>query len=167
MLFAAADTAQGKSNPIAYMNAVLSSWKAEGLSRLNQLTEHAPISAGGSDKAIIEQHYYDLRAAAKARADKALAKAMKDEVYADARKQLNSLSIKLAFAEVNDENSAKELSRRIAALKEKSNKRLAELGLSEDDFVPKYKCKLCNDTGYDKDGKQCECLKRFIKANKL
>lgn len=163
----AADAAQGKSNPIAYMNAVLSSWKAEGINGKDASSSRKPATGGESSKAIIEQHYYDLRAAAKARADKALAKAMKDEIYSGIKKQLNSLSIKLAFAEVNDDEQAKAISKRIAELNGKGDERLKELGISKDDFVPKYKCKLCNDTGYGKDGKQCECLKRFIKENNL
>ena len=168
MIFAAADAAAGKSNPVAYMNAVLSSWKTEGITSPENLPERTTSSAGGeSKKAIIERHYYDLRAAAKARADKALEKAMKDPAYADIRKQLNSLSIKQAFAEVSDEQCAKQIAERISDLQARGDARLKELGISKDDFTPKYKCKICNDTGYDSQGRQCECLKRFIKANNL
>lgn len=167
MLFNAADSSLGKNNPIAYMNAVLSSWKNEGIKTENDLPDRGNIRTGESSKALIERHYYDLRAAAKARADKALASAMKDPAYADIKKQLDSLSIKLAFAEVSDEAKAAQISARIKELQEKGDERLNALGISKADFVPRYKCKLCNDTGYDKDGKQCECLKRFIKANNL
>lgn len=166
ILYRAADAAQGKSNPVAYMNAVLSSWKSEGIPPTDDGTPGIP-TGGENIKAIIEQHYYDLRAAAKARAEKALAKAMKDETYAGIRKQLNSLSIKLAFADANDEEKAKELNKKISELRTQADSRLAALGLSEDDFTPRYKCKMCNDTGYDSQGRQCECLKRFIKVNKL
>ena len=165
VLSRAADRARGKSNPMAYMNAVLSSWKAEGIPPADE--GDALPSGGESSKAVIERHYYDLRAAAKARAEKALAKAMKDEEYAAIRKQLGSLSIKLAFAEVNDEDKAKQLSDKIAELKKRAKARLSSLGLSEDDFTPRYKCTLCNDTGYDSQGRQCECLKRFIRINKI
>ncbi len=165
-LLAAADSAQGKNNPVAYMNAVLSSWKAEGITA-PPARDAAAVSGGESSRAIIERHYYDLRAAAQARADRALAKAMKDERYARIRKEINSLSIRQAFAEVGDAARAEELSRRIATLKKEAGKVLAELGLEESDFTPKYKCELCRDTGYDASGRQCRCLKKFIEANNL
>ena len=167
MLFAAADAAAGKNNPVAYMNSVLSSWKSEGITSAGAIAPRNPADGGESKRAIIERHYYDLRAAAKARADRALAKAMKDPEYAETRKQLNSLSIKQAFAEVNDDRSAARISAQISELTARAQTRLNALGLKPDDFVPHYKCKLCNDTGYDAEGRQCECLQRFIKINKL
>ena len=167
MLFAAADAAAGKNNPVAYMNSVLSSWKSEGITSAGAIASRNPADGGESKRAIIERPYYDLRAAAKARADRALAKAMKDPEYAETRKQLNSLSIKQAFAEVNDDRSAARISAQISELTARAQTRLNALGLKPDDFVPHYKCKLCNDTGYDAEGRQCECLQRFIKVNKL
>ena len=166
MIFAAADSAQGKNNPIAYMNAVLSSWKNEGVRTTADIASPA-TSGGESSRAIIESHYYDLRAAAKARAEKQLARAMKDEEYARIRKRLNSLNISLAFAEVDDENKAAQISAEISELEKRSDQRLAAMGLTRADLEPKYKCSLCNDTGYDSHGRQCECLKKFIKSNKL
>ncbi len=166
MIFAAADSAQGKNNPIAYMNAVLSSWKNEGVRTTADIASPA-TSGGESSRAVIESHYYDLRAAAKARAEKQLARAMKDEEYARIRKRLNSLNISLAFAEVDDENKAAQISAEISELEKRSDQRLAAMGLTRADLEPKYKCSLCNDTGYDSHGRQCECLKKFIKSNKL
>ena len=32
----------------------------------------------------------------------------------------------------------------------------------KDDFTPKYSCSKCNDTGYDKNGNQCECFKKLL-----
>lgn len=168
MLIKAAEQSLGKSNPVAYMNAVLSSWKAEGIFTPDKTRSPAAQNAvGESKKAIIESYYYDLRAAAKQRAEKALAKAMADETYGNVKRQLNSLSIQLAFAEINDEESAATISEQIKQLEARGDERLKSLGLNKQQFVPQYKCKLCNDTGYDRDGKQCECLKRFIKNNNL
>ena len=166
ILLAAAKAAAGKNNPVAYMSAVLSSWKNEGVTTPDEAAS-ARRGADEGTKALIEQHYYDLRAAARARAEKALAKALKDEIYGGIKKQLNSLAIKLAFAEVNDEIKAEELKERIAELEARGNERLKQLNIDKSDFEPKYKCAVCKDTGYTEDGKQCECLKKFIKANKL
>lgn len=169
MLLCAAQQSQGKSNPISYMNAILSSWKADGIYTVDKVecASKSKTDSGESKKAIIEQHYYDLRAAAKQRAEKVLKKAMADEVYGDIKKQLSSLSIQLAFAEVSDEKAAKEISAKIEELEKRGDERLKELGIDKEQFKPQYHCKVCNDTGYDSEGKQCECLKRFIKSNNL
>lgn len=167
MILKAAETAQGKSNPLAYMNAVLSSWKAQGVTSPESISSPSEATGVESKKAIIERHYYDLRAEAQKRAEKMQAKAMKDELYREAKKKLNTLSIQLAFAEVNDEQRAKKISEEIALLEKQSDERLEALGISKSDLVPRYKCEKCKDTGYDNHGRQCECLQRFIKANKL
>ncbi len=166
-ILAAAQMSQGKNNPIAYMNAVLSSWKTEGITTPPAPKAGELRNSNESSKSIIERHYYDLRAEAKNRAEQAMAKAMEDKVYKEIKKQLNSLSIKLAFAEVYNEEDVETITKRIAQLEKDADDRLRYLGFSKTDFEPKYKCSICNDTGYDKDGKQCECLKRFIRANNL
>lgn len=166
-ILAAAQMSQGKNNPIAYMNAVLSSWKTEGITTPPAPNAGELRNSNESSKSIIERHYYDLRAEAKNRAEQAMAKAMEDKVYKEIKKQLNSLSIKLAFAEVYNEENVETITKRIAQLEKDADDRLRYLGFSKTDFEPKYKCSICNDTGYDKDGKQCECLKRFIRANNL
>ena len=167
MLFKAAETAQGKSNPLAYMNAVLSSWKSQGITAPEGVAQSGEAFGGESKKAIIERHYYDLRAEAAKRAEKMQAKAMKDEQYSLARKKLNTLSIQLAFAEVSDEQLAKKISDEIALLEKQADERLTALGISKADLLPRYKCEKCKDTGYDSHGRQCECLQKFIKINKL
>ncbi len=113
-------------------------------------------------RAEIERHYFDLRHAAEQRAEAAVASATADGVYGNIKKQLNELSIKLAFAEIRDKAQAAEISKRIKELETEENKRLAELCIDKDDFVPRYSCPVCNDTGYDKYGKPCACMKKFI-----
>ncbi len=159
----AAILASGKSNPMAYMNGILSAWKASGIYSVDKLpTASAKQSATTWDKAAIESHYSELRHRAEERADNTLATALKDEIYADIHKQLNSLAIKLAFAEVNDIGKASELSNEIARLEKSGDERLTLLGINSQSFIPQYACKICNDTGYDKNGKPCVCLKKLI-----
>ena len=167
MLYAAADAAAGKNNPVAYINAVLSSWKAQGVTTPAETSQHASERGGESSKAVIERHYFELRAEARRRAENMQARAMKDEAYAAIKKKLNSLSIKLAFAEVNDEALAARISDEMARLESDADKRLNAIGIDKSALVPRYKCKLCNDTGYDGSGKQCACLKKFIADNGL
>ncbi len=170
MLFEAAKLSSGKSNPTAYMNGVLSSWKADGIFSVEKIPSHSATTAKPAQNAErdmrveIERHYYDLRHSAEESAERALKKATSDEVYGGIRKELNELSIKLAFAEIRDKNEAEKISALIKELEARGEDRLSELAISKDDFTPHYSCTVCNDTGYDKSGSPCECMKKFIKS---
>lgn len=173
MLFEAAKLSSGKSNPMAYMNGVLSAWKTEGIFSPDKITQPSPVTtkpaapASRDNRAEIERHYFDLRQAAEERAENALAKATADSVYGQIRKELNDLSISLAFAEIQNQSKAKEIAEKIAELEIKAESRLKELGIDKSQFVPRYSCTKCNDTGYDKYGNPCECMDRFIKSIKI
>ncbi|MBD5632174.1 MAG: hypothetical protein HDP34_02965 [Clostridia bacterium] len=164
MLFAAAKISAGKSNPTAYMNGVLSAWKQENIFTVDKISAPAQSkpTASTQTRADVERHYYDLRHAAEERAEKKLAEAMSDEIYSNIRKQLNELSIELAFAEIRDKDKAEKLTKQVAALETDGDERLKLLNIDKADFQPSYSCKKCNDTGYDKQGKPCECMKKFL-----
>ena len=170
MLFEAAKLSSGKSNPTAYMNGILSSWKADGVfsvDKIPSLSHRTSSTTQNTEKDMrveIERHYYDLRHTAEENAERNLKKATADEVYGGIRKQLNELSIKLAFAEIKSPDDARKISATIKELEEKGKERLSELASSEDDFAPRYFCKKCNDTGYDKAGNPCTCMLDFIKT---
>lgn len=177
MLMEAAKLSSGKSNPLAYMNGILSSWKAEGVFSKDKLIAkeyqnstkqtYSERSSSHEQRAEIERHYNELRHMAEYKAEKALSIASADKDYAEIRKELNDLSIKLAFAEIRDKNLAEELAEKIKKLELKADYRLKELNLNKSDFEPHYSCTLCNDTGFDKYGRPCECLNRFLKTLKL
>lgn len=170
MLFEAAKLSSGKSNPMAYMNGILSAWKTEGVFSTDKIaaqssTPEKPAATASRDRrAEIERHYYELRSAAEERAEKALSRATADKVYGELRKELNSLSIQLAFAEIQDPAKAKELSAKIEDLEAKADLRLKELGIDKTELTPSYSCSICNDTGYDKNGNPCQCMDKFIKS---
>lgn len=176
MLMEAAKLSSGKSNPLAYMNGILSSWKAEGVFDREKLAArefHAsskPTSterpSPNGERAEIERHYTELRHAAEDRAEKALARATADAGYSSIRRELNDLTVKLAFAEIRDRKLADELSDKIKILEEKADGRLKALGIDKSELTPRYSCPICNDTGYDKNGRPCECLGRFLKTLK-
>ena len=171
MLFEAAKLSEGKSNPLAYMNAILSTWKSENVFTVDKIT--APTHSQndknglGITKAKIEHHFYELRHAAEDRAEAALAKAISDSEYGNIRRELNELSIELAFAEIKGESKALNLSKRIEELEKKGDRRLAQLNIDKADFTPHYSCIHCNDTGYTADGKPCVCMKKFIEEIKI
>lgn len=171
MLTEAAKISAGKANPMAYINAVLSSWKNEGIFSVDKVNVRPAATVSGSnetkaDRAVVERHYADLRHRAEDKAEKKLAKALSDEVYGKLHKDLNELSIQLAFAEIRNADEAEKLSAKMKEMQFLSDKRLSELGIARDELTPAYSCKICNDTGYDKNGAPCVCLKKFLSTIK-
>lgn len=170
MLFEAAKLSAGKANPMAYMNGILSSWKKDGVFDVSQLSAHSSTASSAQTgdnasynlHALIEQHYYDLRHTAEERAEKALLSAEADEVYGKIKREINELSIKLAFAEISNPTEAEKLAKRLKKLEADGDNRLKELKIDKSDFIPRYSCKICKDTGYDLNGNPCECMKKFI-----
>ncbi len=171
MLFEAAKLSSGKSNPMAYMNGILSAWKSQNIYSPEKIAQTPASSAkiapaDSANKAEIERHYFELRNAAQTRAESVLLKAMADKTYGAIRKELNELNIQLAFAEIKDKGKAAEISAKIKELEQNADKRLAQLKIDKADFSPKYQCKICNDTGYDKNGNPCKCMDEFLKTLK-
>ena len=164
MILEAARLSANKSNPTSYLSSVLSSWKAEGKFTLDSVQTAAPSAA--TSKADIERHYAALRHTAEDKAEKTLNTALADDIYASIRKQLSELTISLAFAEVKSPADTESISKQIKKLEADGDKRLQELCIDKADFTPKYSCKMCNDTGYDKNGSPCSCMKKFISSLK-
>ena len=166
MILKAAELSAGKNNPVAYMNGVLSSWKSEGISDPADIGSgvHASSSRGEKtvDRSVIERHYASLRQIAEDKAEKTLERALADKIYGALHKEINSLNIKLAFAESRADGTEKQISEKIAAAERSADERLAQLGINRDDFTPHYSCRICGDTGYDVNGNPCRCLKKFI-----
>ena len=159
MILEAARLSANKSNPSSYLNKILSTWKAEGKFALDDV-KTAPSAP--ASKADIERHYYELRHIAEDKAEKTLNTALADEIYGSIRKQLNELTISLAFAEVKSPSEAESISKQIKKLEADGDKRLKELCIDKADFTPQYSCRICGDTGYDKNGSPCSCMKKFI-----
>lgn len=172
MLFEAAKLSSGKSNPMAYINGILSAWKTEGIFNPDKITSipstssKPAVNSSRDNRAEIERHYYELRHRAELKAENTLKIATADKIYGEIRKELNDLNIKLAFAEIQDKCKAEQLTIKIDELEIKAEQRLNELGIDKSEFTPRYSCSICNDTGYDKYGNPCECMDRFIKSIK-
>ncbi len=166
MLLKAASLSDGKNNPVAYMNGILSSWKSQNIYSLDAVQDKAPnvtkTPQNVWDKAKIENHYSMLRQKAEEKADKALAIAESNDEYNEVHSLINSLAISLAMSEIDKDGKDKEISKQLDEAKEREIAILKGLNLTLDDLVPKYSCKICGDTGYDKQGRPCECLKKLI-----
>ncbi len=165
MMLKAAELAQGKSNPIAYMNGILSSWKNEGIftpDKLEGNTGPARSRSDGPDRGTIERHYAELRQIAESKADGILKKALADSEYARLHKLIDKLNIDLVFAESRGEENTETIRQKLEKANRDADQRLNILGIDKADFTPKYSCAICSDTGYDANGRQCSCLKKFI-----
>ena len=77
--------------------------------------------------------------------------------------ELRSSQGRLAKAEALGGETA-EAEALLRQLKEERAEILARLSLREEMLVPQFRCKLCNDTGFDKDGSVCECYKKFVEG---
>lgn len=166
MLLEAAKFSAGKSNPIAYMNGVLSSWKNDSIFTPDKISrtnaESTEKASPAYSKIAVERHFYDLKNRAELVAEENLKKATSDSVYGEIHKKLNDLNIQLAFC--RDDEKAKKIETEIDKLNKSADSRLALLGMTKNDFEPQYSCKHCNDTGYTPDGKPCNCMRDFIKS---
>ena len=172
MILRAAETVVGKTSPLPYITSVLSSWKAQGIFSPEQLTAQKPAKENYYQKAAREErdaefkkrvrsYYFNLREKAQDRAEHYLSRARANEQFRKNEEEIKAEEILLAKAEALGGNVA-EHSEKLSALRAERARLLAELHLTEDMLVPQYRCKKCNDTGFDKDGNVCACYKKFV-----
>lgn len=171
MILKAAETATGKTSPMPYITSVLSSWKSKNIFNPDQLVKEQP-KENYYQKQMREEHdaefrkkvqnyYFNLRERARDIADHYLKRARADADFRKNEEEIKATEIKLAKAEALGggttelESSLKDLKIRRAAL-------LKSMNLKESMLVPQYRCKKCNDTGFDKDGNVCSCYKEFV-----
>ncbi len=86
--------------------------------------------------------------------------AMQNVSFATNAKNITNLEIEIAKKEFSNQDTSAE-SELLDVLKKERKSILKKLGLKEEDFLPKYSCKKCNDTGIYKD-KFCNCLNQEI-----
>lgn len=99
-------------------------------------------------------YYVELRHRAEDIAHSNLERARKYMPFREAEKKLSELAIKSAFPGTD----AKDVEREFKKARQFRAAVMRELGFSDDDFKPQYKCKKCNDTGFRiSDGHVCDC----------
>lgn len=175
MILKAAEAASGKASPVPYMNSVLSSWKAKGIFTPERLDKEQPLSKenffakqqreeeNAEFRARVRNYYFNLREKAENRAEYYRRRALADTEFSSNEEEMRATEIRLAKAEALG-GDVSELRSRLTSLKKTRGAVLSRLGLTEEMLVPQYKCKICNDTGFDKDGNVCECYKRYIES---
>ena len=173
MILKAAEAAQGKASPLPYMTSVLSSWKAKGIYSPQQLLAEQPKEnyyqkqqreeREAELRKKVQNYYRNLRERAIDRAEHYKKIANADEAFRKNEEAIKATEIRLAKAEALGGETA-EAEALLRQLKEERAEILARLSLREEMLVPQFRCKLCNDTGFDKDGSVCECYKKFVEG---
>lgn len=104
-----------------------------------------------------ERFYAARRNTAIAGAEKAKRLAEQDEAYKSADRLVKQTEIQILKAERTAPHNLPELQQILEEAKANRATALKRLNLTEDDFIPKYACAKCWDTGYMADGTPCDC----------
>ena len=180
MILEAAKRSATSSNPIPYMNKILSDWKQAGTYELNDIptpetkgagtssTPKSPTFGGGYTNPSIEaadaksardRHYALRRQKAQNVLDKTMQKANENMWFKELTSELAKLEIEIAKAEVRALEKLPALKgRKVILLKERKTL-LTEMGIAEEELLLKYECKKCKDTGFLPNGLACNCYK--------
>ena len=173
MILEAAKRSASGSNPIPYMNKILSDWKQKEVftptaipsapttqsGTTNTRTFINPSVEAANAKSDRERHYALLREKAQTRADKYLAKANGNARFKEITTELSKMEIALAKAEVFEPAKLSTLKAQKKALLTERKAILAGLGIDETQLVPQFSCARCADTGFLPDGTACDCYK--------
>ena len=170
MILSAAEKAFGKASPIPYINSILSSWKAKNIFSPDRIEEGD--RARNPDKTNAEErneafrkkvrnYYSNLRERANDRAEYYRRRARGNKAFAENEELIKTTEIGLAKAEAFGEDKTN-LVHKLEVLKNERKILLGKLGLTEEMLTPQFRCKRCNDTGFDKNGKICDCYKKFV-----
>ena len=118
----------------------------------------SPGVQAANDRAERERYYSSLKEIVRKRAEKAQAKAETDPRFVQIRRELATIEIEIAQAELkNPEKVGEILARKTALMKERS-KILLKLRIPEEELTEKPFCIRCGDTGFLPDGRACDCF---------
>ena len=171
MILKAAETAVGKASPMPYITSVLSSWKSKGIFAPEQPAKEQPRETyfqkqqreehDAEFRKKVQNYYFNLRERARDIADHYLKRARSNEAFRKNEEEIKSTEIKLAKAEALGGDTS-ESAAALKKLKAERASLLKSMQLTEEMLVPSYRCKKCNDTGFDKNGNVCSCYREFV-----
>lgn len=155
LILEASKLSSGKSNPIAYVNGILSNWKNNNLYNLSDIETNNNKESVSPE--TYNREYERRRMVAHSRAQKNMDRASEQEGFLENYKRLNSIEKDLAFAEIAGnnqlllslENEKKDIAKNISKI-------LAKINLTFEDLSPKFACEKCKDTGYV-GSERCDC----------
>ncbi len=174
MILEAAKRSATSSNPMPYMNKILSDWQQEKVFFVKDIPQTtgagtsssaksgnfiSPTVAAANAKADRDRYYALLREQAQKRADANMAKANKNQRFSTISKQLSSMEFSLAKAEMFEPHKLPALQQQQKDLQTERSSLLKEMGIAEKDLLPQFTCQKCQDTGFLKNGQACDCYK--------
>lgn len=177
MIIEAAKRSASAAAPLSYMNKLLSEWKRTDVFVPTAIPEKtlspariAPSKQDFRSEAAIaadkrtdrEHHYAVLRQNAITAAENARIRAQQDPTFALADSELKKGEIELAKAEVFAPQTIPAIQEKLEASRRMRATALLQLGVSDEDFEPKFTCKKCSDTGFLPDGRACDCYSALI-----
>lgn len=108
-------------------------------------------------KSAREKYYSRLRDEAENRAEKARDRARTSSTFQKIEKRLGRLEFEIARAELRNTGDLLELEAEKTRLLNDRERLLANVGLTERDLRPRWKCSKCSDTGFLPNGTACDC----------
>ena len=132
---------------------------ANGDFRDKQTEQQQRITAA-DERADRERYYANLQAKANSLAEKNLNKAKQNKLFNEIIQELSKLEIEIAKAELYNPTQLDELRLKQKTLQRELEMCLSTIGLSVYDLKPKWNCLKCSDTGWQVDGKACDCYKK-------
>ena len=122
---------------------------------------------GFEKRAERERWYAERKAKAENQAESILKTFLKDEEFKQCHKRLRELPLEIAKAEVQTAKGDVKAKKTLTKLvQEESRLRLQcrgiieRNGMQEEDLQPKWHCRKCEDTGFLKNGKACDCYEK-------
>ena len=159
MILEAGKLASGKTSPIAYINAILSSWKNKNVFTVQDIVE----TPSTNTQEEYNREYTRRRTLAVERAQKNTQKAMAIDGFSTLYERTFSIEKDLAFAEIaGDKEKLEALEKEKQDCLDKVGELLKTIKLTIEDLSPKYACQKCNDTGYV-GSNRCDCFDKKVK----
>ncbi len=151
-------------DPVHDWKALFRSWSEKQWAREQKLSVPFPSVSSSvqalDDRADRERYYAALQRKAESEAERMRAKAEEIPGYKDLAQSLRSLEIQAARAKSIESSDADKLCSRLQDLRNKERRLLVANAINPTSLQPQYSCKNCNDTGWLKDGRACDCYKR-------
>ena len=125
------------------------------------------ISGVHDDKASAEEQARERAEWYRQRRERALEiadvnRAKAEERCGDIIREIKRLEIVISKAEaMGEEDSVRGETKALLNERDRLEKAIAVIGLTESDLQPKYHCKKCRDTGYLPNGKPCDCYEKL------
>lgn len=169
MITEAAKRSTTSSNPLPYMNRILSDWKEAGVYAMKDIpsaetqskaTGFIPQNVQNLNAKTDRERYYSLlREKAQTKAEQYVAKANANEKFKALSTELSRMELALAKAEVFQPETLPALLEKKASLLSQRKEILSALGIDEAQLQPQFTCKKCSDTGFLPSGAACNCYK--------